>query len=111
LLSASSLWSETYAHIPLLFILCSHFVNPDCLPGDFSLALSLVEHHKCKYVTATCYDSEDAIHQKYPQAGGILEIFLTRGDEDPYEEQLQHEAANGQEVLEMADLMDESSAT
>jgi 25S rRNA (uracil2634-N3)-methyltransferase len=110
LLSASSLWSETYAHIHLLFILCRHFVNPDCLPGDFSFALSLVEHHKCKYVTATCYDSEDTLHQKYPQAGGILERFLTRGDEDPCEEQLQHEVANGLEALERPDATSSSSS-
>ncbi|KAF7508500.1 hypothetical protein GJ744_009213 [Endocarpon pusillum] len=45
--------------------------------GDFSFALSLIEHHKCKYVTATCYDSEEVLHQKYPQAGEILQKLLS----------------------------------
>lgn len=50
--------------------------HPDHPAGDFSFALSLVEHHKCKFVTATCYDSEEALHHKYPQARAILERFL-----------------------------------
>ena len=55
-----------------------------------------MEDHKCKYVTATCYDSHEALHRKYPQARRILERFLshdgTRGLADrqclqPLEEQ------------------------
>lgn len=35
--------------------------------GDLSFAASLVEHHKCLYLTATVYeDSRDALVEKYP---------------------------------------------
>ncbi|GLA98756.1 hypothetical protein AtubIFM57143_007053 [Aspergillus tubingensis] len=36
--------------------------------GDFSFARSLVLQHRCKNVMATCYDSKDTLHSKYPQA-------------------------------------------
>jgi 25S rRNA (uracil2634-N3)-methyltransferase len=55
----------------------SIFLSSDWRAGDFSFALSLVKHHKCKYVTATCYDSYEALHEKYPQTRQILEAFLT----------------------------------
>lgn len=34
--------------------------------GDFSFALSLAKHHKPASLTATCYDGEDELVQKYP---------------------------------------------
>ena len=37
--------------------------------GDFSFAKSIVEHHRCCDVTATCLDSKDDLYVKYkPQA-------------------------------------------
>ncbi|KAK0270090.1 hypothetical protein LTR35_014338 [Friedmanniomyces endolithicus] len=37
--------------------------------GDFSFAKSIVEHHGCYQVTATCYDSQQSLYEKYePQA-------------------------------------------
>lgn len=37
--------------------------------GDFSFATSIVEHHGCCDVTATCFDSRDELLEKYkPQA-------------------------------------------
>ncbi|WEW56277.1 adenosylmethionine-dependent methyltransferase [Emydomyces testavorans] len=36
--------------------------------GDFSFSLSLAANHGCKRILATCYDSEDILYQKYPQA-------------------------------------------
>ncbi|KAI5286531.1 hypothetical protein KEM54_006700 [Ascosphaera aggregata] len=36
--------------------------------GDFSFATSLINHHGCKSVLATCYDQEDILYEKYPQA-------------------------------------------
>lgn len=54
--------------------------GPNCHTGDFSFALSLVGHHKCKYVTATCYDSEQVLYQKYPQTYDILERFLAHNE-------------------------------
>ncbi|KAK5702146.1 hypothetical protein LTR17_022573 [Elasticomyces elasticus] len=37
--------------------------------GDFSFAKSLVDHHACYQVVATCYDSQEALYEKYePQA-------------------------------------------
>lgn len=36
--------------------------------GDFSFALSLAKHHKCRHgLLATCYDSEEKVYEKYPQ--------------------------------------------
>jgi len=35
--------------------------------GDFSFALSLQQHHKVGRVTATCYDAEHILRDKYPQ--------------------------------------------
>lgn len=66
----------------LLLCCCHHALHPDCSLGDFSFALSLVDHHKCKNVTATCYDSEEVLHQKYPQTREILERLL-KSNEDP----------------------------
>ncbi|EFR01110.1 hypothetical protein MGYG_04114 [Nannizzia gypsea CBS 118893] len=47
--------------------------------GDFSFALSLATHHKCrKRLMATCYDSEEKLIEKYPDAKrhiGRLEAF------------------------------------
>jgi 25S rRNA (uracil2634-N3)-methyltransferase len=34
--------------------------------GDFSFALSLTQHHKVAAITATCYDSAQTLHEKYP---------------------------------------------
>lgn len=36
--------------------------------GDFSFSRSLVFHHGCRHVLATCFDSEKELLQKYPQA-------------------------------------------
>ncbi|RDK40115.1 hypothetical protein M752DRAFT_328723 [Aspergillus phoenicis ATCC 13157] len=40
--------------------------------GDFSFARSLVLQHRCKNVMATCYDSKDTLHSKYPKAGNNI---------------------------------------
>ncbi|KAL4902444.1 hypothetical protein BDW74DRAFT_64176 [Aspergillus multicolor] len=36
--------------------------------GDFSFARSLVTHHRCRNLVATCYDSKEILYAKYPQA-------------------------------------------
>ncbi|KAI1908231.1 hypothetical protein LOZ12_004869 [Ophidiomyces ophidiicola] len=36
--------------------------------GDFSFAQSLTKGYGCRRILATCYDSEDVLYQKYPQA-------------------------------------------
>ncbi|KAK2749147.1 hypothetical protein FQN57_006762 [Myotisia sp. PD_48] len=37
--------------------------------GDFSYALSLATHHHCRHrLLATCYDTEEKLFEKYPQA-------------------------------------------
>ncbi|KAL4883099.1 hypothetical protein BJY04DRAFT_33349 [Aspergillus karnatakaensis] len=50
--------------------------------GDFSFAHSLATHHQCQYLVATCYDSEETLCSKYPQAekniAGILHSSKTR---------------------------------
>jgi 25S rRNA (uracil2634-N3)-methyltransferase len=47
-------------------------------PGDFSFARCLICHHHCKYVLATCYDSKEELHAKYPYVGDNLDVFLPR---------------------------------
>ncbi|KAL4753827.1 hypothetical protein BDW72DRAFT_14283 [Aspergillus terricola var. indicus] len=36
--------------------------------GDFSFAHSLAKYHRCKNLLATCYDSQETLFAKYPQA-------------------------------------------
>ncbi|KAL4974306.1 hypothetical protein BDW66DRAFT_89856 [Aspergillus desertorum] len=36
--------------------------------GDFSFAHSLATYHCCKNILATCYDSQETLYAKYPQA-------------------------------------------
>ncbi|KAL4760290.1 25S rRNA (uracil2634-N3)-methyltransferase [Aspergillus foveolatus] len=36
--------------------------------GDFSFAHSLATYHRCKNLLATCYDSQETLFAKYPQA-------------------------------------------
>ncbi|KAL6235446.1 hypothetical protein BDW75DRAFT_141174 [Aspergillus navahoensis] len=44
--------------------------------GDFSFAHSLVTYHRCKNLLATCYDSQETLYAKYPQAEkNIAEII------------------------------------
>src|SRR6202044_3602515 len=43
----------------------------------FSFALSLAAHHHVKHITATCYDNEETLRQKYPQAEQILLQLLS----------------------------------
>ncbi|KAL9037679.1 MAG: hypothetical protein Q9214_005593 [Letrouitia sp. 1 TL-2023] len=40
--------------------------------GDFSFARSLWSHHCCTSLLATCYDSETALAEKYPQASQYI---------------------------------------
>ncbi len=48
--------------------------------GDFSFAKSIVEHHGCYDVTATCYDSKDQLFEKYtPQAEQHIQYLETEG--------------------------------
>lgn len=37
--------------------------------GDFSFAKSIVEHHGCYELTATCYDSKEQLFEKYSPQG------------------------------------------
>ncbi|KKK15308.1 hypothetical protein AOCH_001573 [Aspergillus ochraceoroseus] len=46
---------------------------------DFSFARSLVQHHHCKQVTATCYDSQETLYGKYPQAERNISDILGAG--------------------------------
>jgi 25S rRNA (uracil2634-N3)-methyltransferase len=50
--------------------------------GDFSFARSLFEHHRCKKVFATCYDSQDTLLEKYHgQAESNIKKFLDVDEE------------------------------
>jgi 25S rRNA (uracil2634-N3)-methyltransferase len=41
--------------------------------GDFSFAASLIKHHGVRHLTATSYDGEKELLEKYPQAGENVE--------------------------------------
>ncbi|GIJ85462.1 hypothetical protein Asppvi_004319 [Aspergillus pseudoviridinutans] len=45
--------------------------------GDFSFARSLAVHHRCRNILATCYDSEEVLYSKYPQAKQHVEDLLS----------------------------------
>lgn len=48
--------------------------------GDFSFAKSIVEHHGCYDVTATCYDSKDDLFEKYnPDSEQNIEYLEAEG--------------------------------
>ena len=48
--------------------------------GDFSFAKSIVEHHGCYDVTATCLDSKDEVRDKYnPQAEQHIQYLEGEG--------------------------------
>ncbi|KAI5303493.1 GDP-mannose transporter into the lumen of the Golgi [Ascosphaera pollenicola] len=47
--------------------------------GDFSFAKSLVEHHGCQRVLATCFDKEDVLYEKYPQTREYVEHIFSIG--------------------------------
>ena len=47
--------------------------------GDFSFARSLAVQHRCRNILATCYDSKEELHSKFPQAEkNISEILDAR---------------------------------
>ncbi|KAL3458020.1 hypothetical protein BJX64DRAFT_236216 [Aspergillus heterothallicus] len=47
--------------------------------GDFSFARSLATHHRCKNLLATCYDSQETLYEKYPQAEkNVAEIIAAQ---------------------------------
>ncbi|KAI5292644.1 hypothetical protein KEM52_006172 [Ascosphaera acerosa] len=50
--------------------------------GDFSFARSLIRHHGCERVLATCFDSEQTLHEKYPQAGPIVDDIVACNQSD-----------------------------
>ena len=52
--------------------------------GDFSYARSLVTHHSCKHVTATCLDTEAELNEKYPQAATNVQELQQAGQDVLY---------------------------
>ncbi|KPI34305.1 uncharacterized protein AB675_11075 [Cyphellophora attinorum] len=46
--------------------------------GDFSFALSLIKHHRLLAVTATCYDSQRQLVEKYPRVMTTIEQLDTK---------------------------------
>jgi 25S rRNA (uracil2634-N3)-methyltransferase len=50
--------------------------------GDFSFTLSLVQNYRLKSVTATCYDDEKSLLEKYPNVKATISA-LESGSESP----------------------------
>lgn len=46
--------------------------------GDFSFARSLVEHHECRDVTATVFEREEELREKYPQVEANIRALEDR---------------------------------
>ncbi|KAI9714741.1 MAG: hypothetical protein M1820_000030 [Bogoriella megaspora] len=44
--------------------------------GDFSFARSIVEHHGCYNILATCFDSDAELKEKYPQAQDNIDSLI-----------------------------------
>ncbi|KAA8643152.1 hypothetical protein EYZ11_006794 [Aspergillus tanneri] len=72
--------------------------------GDFSFARSLVVHHRCRNVLATCYDSKEILCSKYPQAEHtvreIVDAFPEQNKHDA--DALKNDGQSGQEILREA---------
>jgi 25S rRNA (uracil2634-N3)-methyltransferase len=51
--------------------------------GDFSFALSLVQNHRIQALTATCYDSEAELVEKYPTVKQTIDKLLALGNRAP----------------------------
>ena len=49
--------------------------------GDFSFAVSLLENYKPASITATCYDGEYELSQKYPKVKEALKFLIGRASE------------------------------
>nr|XP_023907903.1 25S rRNA (uridine-N(3))-methyltransferase-like [Quercus suber]POF16379.1 25s rrna (uridine-n(3))-methyltransferase [Quercus suber] len=48
--------------------------------GDFSFAVSLLQHHGCCDLTATCFDSQTTLFEKYaPQAERNVQLLVEEG--------------------------------
>ncbi|KAJ5081002.1 hypothetical protein N7456_013712 [Penicillium angulare] len=69
--------------------------------GDFSFARSLAKQYKCRKLCATCYDSEETLLGKYPQAEQNIQDVLQSSkrtksqDENPTpDEKEQHQQQN-----------------
>lgn len=66
--------------------------------GDFSFARSLVIQHKCRNVLATCYDSKDELHAKYPQVeGNVRDIYSAGSSSSKHKRMGQDGSASGQD--------------
>lgn len=48
--------------------------------GDFSFSLALLNHHRCKNITATSYDSKDELFNKYPKMESTLDLLQGKRD-------------------------------
>lgn len=52
--------------------------------GDFTFARSLAKQYKCRNLCATCYDSKEALYNKYPQTPqNILDILSASSKPKP----------------------------
>lgn len=49
--------------------------------GDFSFALSLSRHHNISNIVATCYDSNEALKEKYPDATATVATLIRPNNE------------------------------
>jgi len=47
--------------------------------GDLSFARSLVESHNCEHVTATVFEKEDGLREKYPHVAANIEALEEAG--------------------------------
>ncbi|KIW16608.1 hypothetical protein PV08_03796 [Exophiala spinifera] len=54
--------------------------------GDFSFSLSLKQHHKVNQITATCYDSKEALESKYPSVAQTVRRLAGSSHEFPTKE-------------------------
>ncbi|KAJ5231995.1 hypothetical protein N7468_004951 [Penicillium chermesinum] len=80
--------------------------------GDFSFARSLAKQYKCRKLLATCYDSQETLLKKYPQAAQNIHDILhskvkSKANEGPLPSENRQEptakSAQGPKVLYSVD--------
>ncbi|KAJ5216509.1 uncharacterized protein N7498_002916 [Penicillium cinerascens] len=68
--------------------------------GDFSFARSLAKQYKCRKLLATCYDSQETLFEKYPQAEqNINDILHSKPKSSESQDQEKQKSTNSPKVL------------
>lgn len=69
----------------------------------------MVAQHQCRNVIATCYDSKDELHEKYPQVEGTIQEIYSAGSSKPKRKVLDGDDPSQEQSQENADTQGDSN--